>query len=242
MRAVGQLRGALFGGADPVVELPRTVGEFARAVSGFHGLVVHGGETEEELVGRLGPGVSGDGLAHLAGDLVGDGADQVVVGVVGHDAQLRLAWFEPAWGEQCLREVLRYHQGEAVLAVGDSVVGLALAGAVPLEGSGLGELVEDFLPRLQRCSVFALGSGIVDDDGRGHRAEATVGVPVGVEVHRSVQQRNEGHRDQGESREPAGGEPAKFGQGKAKRRHQASSVVSCAVRSASVRCWFCELT
>ena len=133
----------------PVCEVPGAVG-------GLDHVGVDVGEAGEQGVGGLRADLLGHGVVDLAGELVGEGADHVVVRVVGGDLQDGLlGLLEVAGGGEVRREVLGDGHGEGVVAAGDPGLGLGLGvHHGPAEGAVIEQFLGDVVADLQLLAVL----------------------------------------------------------------------------------------
>ncbi len=216
---------ALVEGDGAAVQAGDTAGELPGAVGGLEHLGVDGPETGEELVGGFLADLGGHRGVHGGGELVHDGAQQVVVRVVGGDVEHGLVGgVEAAGGDQVRREVPGDLQGEGVLAGADALVRLLRAGdGLPVEDVPVREALGDLPAGLEPGAVGGRGTGVLHDQGRIDLVQVSVGIPVGVEVDGAIEQRHHGQRQDGEFRQQAAGHALEFGAGQPQHSHRASS-------------------
>ena len=221
-----ELAGALVQGHGAVVEPGDAVGELACAVGGLEHLRVDGAESGEELVGGLLAHLLGDRRVHGGGQLVHDGAQEIVVGIVGGDIEHGLVGgVEAAGGDQVRGKVLRDFQGERVGAVADALVRFLGAGdRLPVEDVAVHQALGHLPAGLQPRAVGGRGTGVLDHQGRIDLVQLAVRIPVGVEVHGAVEQRDEGQGQDGQLGQQPAGHAFELGAGQPQHSHFASSV------------------
>ena len=182
---------------DGVVDGLVAVGDLLGTIGGIaQGILDLLQVAEDRLEVRLGDGLV-QGLAQRGLHLGGEQADDEAIGIVATQLQGGASWFVVSGADEVLGEVLGDGDDHVVVAGAQTIESSLGVGAheTPVEQGAILQLPLQLVATVNR-PVTEGGRLVKIDHCDGHVIGVGVEIPVGVQVHPAVEQRNDEHEEQ----------------------------------------------